>query len=137
MRHTADFTKQLPYSNQNKGDARKVKKKKKKKKNLHKKNTKKNPPADTLQPRALEKISRKTNMERMQLKTMEVFMSPEALKTKLLTCIVNSLKQSRASFQIKKSKTKKCYEFASRSHSVHLTKNKTMLEEKYCSVNEC
>lgn len=72
-------------------------------------------PAGTLQPRALEKMSNKTNMERIQLKTMDVFMSPEAMKTKLLTFTVNSLERSRASFQIKKRRNKpKCYEFASR-----------------------
>lgn len=78
-------------------------KKKKEEEKVHKKHQI-SLPAGTLQPRALEKMSKKTNMERMQLKTMEVSMSPEALKTKLLTFTVNSLKQPRASFQIKKKK---------------------------------
>lgn len=77
-------------------------KKKKEEEKVHKKHQI-SLPAGTLQPRALEKMSKKTNMERM-LKTMEVSMSPEALKTKLLTFTVNSLKQPRASFQIKKKK---------------------------------
>lgn len=79
----------------------------KKGKNLHKKTHQIPPlPAGILQARALEKISNKTNMERMQLKTTEVFISPEALKTKLLIFTVNSLKLSRVSFQIKKRRNK-------------------------------
>lgn len=76
-------------------------------------------------------------MEITQLKTMEEEMSPEALRTKLLSFIVSSLKQSRASFQIKKEKpNKKCYDFVSSSHIIHLIRNITTLVEKNCSAND-
>lgn len=65
-------------------------------------------------------------------------MSSEALRTKLSSFIVNSLKQSRASFQIKKEKpNKKYYDFIGRSHMAHLIKNITTLLEKKCSANDC
>lgn len=64
-------------------------------------------------------------------------MSPETLRTKSLSFIINSLKKSKASFQIKKEKTnKKCYDFASSSHIVHTIKHVATLVEKNCSAND-